>query len=79
MNLTGAKDENEIMERHIEDSLALIEPIRSSYLEHCGNSWENLRIIDVGTGAGLPGMILAIACPGKKYMKRWFLKFNYRI
>lgn len=70
MNLTGAKDENEIMERHVEDSLALIQPIRTCYLQHCGNSWENIRIIDVGTGAGLPGIILAIACPGKKHTKR---------
>ncbi|CAI9112517.1 OLC1v1012977C3 [Oldenlandia corymbosa var. corymbosa] len=66
MNLTAVKDENEAMERHVEDSLAIIEPITSSYLSHCGTSCENLNLIDVGTGAGLPGVILAIACPGWK-------------
>lgn len=64
MNLTAVKDENEAMERHVEDSLAIVEPIRSSYLSHCGTSWQNLNVIDVGSGAGLPGLILAIACPG---------------
>lgn len=64
MNLTAVKEQNEVMERHVEDSLAILEPIRSSYLSHCGTSCENLNLIDVGSGAGLPGIILAIACPG---------------
>ncbi|KAK4362382.1 hypothetical protein RND71_017623 [Anisodus tanguticus] len=66
MNLTAVKEENEVMERHVEDSLSIIEPIRTSYLSHCGPSSENLNLIDVGSGAGLPGVILAIASPGWK-------------
>lgn len=66
MNLTAVREENEVMERHVEDSLAIIEPIRSSYISHCGDSWENINLVDVGSGAGLPGLILAIACPGWK-------------
>ncbi|KAL2515810.1 S-adenosyl-L-methionine-dependent methyltransferase superfamily protein [Forsythia ovata] len=66
MNLTAVKEENEVMERHVEDSLAIIDPIRSSYLSHCGKSLENMSVVDVGSGAGLPGLILAIACPGWK-------------
>ncbi|CAA3018232.1 uncharacterized protein LOC111368141 isoform X1 [Olea europaea var. sylvestris] len=66
MNLTAVKEENEVMERHVEDSLAIIDPIRTSYLSHCGESSENMRVVDVGSGAGLPGLILAIACPGWK-------------
>lgn len=64
MNLTAVREEDEVMERHVEDSLAIIEPIRSTYISHCGDSWENINLIDVGSGAGLPGLILAIACPG---------------
>ncbi|PIN26413.1 16S rRNA (guanine(527)-N(7))-methyltransferase [Handroanthus impetiginosus] len=66
MNLTAVKEENEVMERHVEDSLAMIDPVRNSYLSHCGSSFEGLSVVDVGSGAGLPGLILAIACPGWK-------------
>ncbi|KAA8542621.1 hypothetical protein F0562_023773 [Nyssa sinensis] len=64
MNLTAVTEESEVMERHVEDSLATIPPIQSSYLSHCAASYENLNLVDVGSGAGLPGLILAIACPG---------------
>ncbi|KAK9278011.1 hypothetical protein L1049_027568 [Liquidambar formosana] len=50
--------------RHVEDSLAIIPPIQNSYLSHCNSACENLNLIDVGSGPGLPGLILAIACPG---------------
>ncbi|XP_059303835.1 uncharacterized protein LOC132055851 isoform X1 [Lycium ferocissimum] len=66
MNLTAVKEESEVMERHVEDSLSIIEPIRTSYVSHCGTSSENLNLVDVGSGAGLPGIILAIASPGWK-------------
>ncbi|KAF7123699.1 hypothetical protein RHSIM_Rhsim12G0161700 [Rhododendron simsii] len=66
MNLTAVTEVSEVMERHIEDSLSIIPPIRRSYLSHCGGSYHELSLVDVGTGAGLPGLILAIACPGWK-------------
>ncbi|PQQ08437.1 ribosomal RNA small subunit methyltransferase G-like [Prunus yedoensis var. nudiflora] len=65
MNLTAVKEVKEVMERHIEDSLAIIPPIRNSHLSHCSpSSSNNLCLVDVGSGAGLPGLVLAIACPG---------------
>ncbi|MBA0665589.1 hypothetical protein Goklo_002078 [Gossypium klotzschianum] len=64
MNLTAVNEVNEVMERHIEDSLAIIPPIQNSYISSCNNSFDNLRIVDVGSGAGLPGLVLAVACPG---------------
>ncbi|KAK8690506.1 hypothetical protein V6N13_074039 [Hibiscus sabdariffa] len=64
MNLTAVKEANDVMERHIEDSLAIIPPIQNSYISSCNNSFDNLRIVDVGSGAGLPGLVLAVACPG---------------
>ncbi|GMN45717.1 hypothetical protein TIFTF001_014915 [Ficus carica] len=64
MNLTAVTEVSEVMERHVEDSLAIIPPIRNSYLSHCGSSFDNVKLVDVGSGAGLPGLILAIACPG---------------
>ncbi|XP_021292364.1 uncharacterized protein LOC110422679 isoform X2 [Herrania umbratica] len=64
MNLTAVKEVSEVMDRHIEDSLAIIPPIQNSYVSSCNDSFDSLRIVDVGTGAGLPGLVLAIACPG---------------
>lgn len=56
MDLTNVTDENEMIDRHYADSLmALTLP---GLLPREG------RLIDVGTGAGLPGMPLALACPG---------------
>lgn len=68
MNLTAVRDASEVMERHIEDSLAIIPPIKSSYISHCGENCDSISVVDVGSGAGLPGLILAIACPGWNVM-----------
>lgn len=66
MNLTAVREASEVMGRHIEDSLAIIPPIRSSYHSRCEASCENINLVDVGSGAGLPGLVLAIASPGWK-------------
>lgn len=54
-NLTAIEDTDEIISKHILDSLSVAE-----YLEG-----EN--IIDVGSGAGLPGIPLAILYPQKQF------------
>ena len=66
MNLTAVKDGGEVMARHVEDSLAIIPPLRKNYLSRCGSDskFDYLNVVDVGSGAGLPGVILAIAYPG---------------
>ncbi|XP_009418010.2 uncharacterized protein LOC103998296 isoform X1 [Musa acuminata AAA Group] len=68
MNLTAVTEEREVMSRHVEDSLAILPPLRRSYLAHCCSSspCDGLNVVDVGSGAGLPGLILAIACPNWK-------------
>lgn len=63
MNLTAVKEVNEVMERHIEDSLAILPPLSDNYISHCSNSIDKIKLVDVGTGAGLPGVVLAIARP----------------
>ena len=77
MNLTAVKEVNEVMERHVEDSLAILPPLRDCYLSHCSNSSDKLNLVDVGTGAGLPGIILAIACPGDITILLIFLKLQF--
>ena len=54
INLTAITDDEEIIVKHIVDSLQIVKYIK-----------EKQRIIDVGTGAGLPGIIIAIYFEGK--------------
>ena len=56
MNLTGITEEEEVYEKHFYDSL----------LFSFGESLNGLSIIDVGSGAGFPGVPLAIAYPTLK-------------
>ena len=48
------------MERHVADSLSLL-PVMERYMQP--ESDERPSLIDIGSGAGLPGFILAIARP----------------
>lgn len=56
LNLTGTKDKNTILVRHIFDSLGIFQ-----FFDICGiDRSSRLKIIDIGTGAGLPGIPIAI-------------------
>jgi 16S rRNA (guanine527-N7)-methyltransferase len=59
-NLTAVRDLPGIERRLILESLRLVNPIRQ--LVPPGNAGPQ-RLLDLGTGAGIPGMVLAIACP----------------
>ena len=56
MNLTGITEENEVYEKHFYDSLLF-----SFDIDFSGKT-----LIDVGTGAGFPGLVLAICYPNLK-------------
>lgn len=68
MNLTAVREVGEVMERHIEDSLAIVPAICGSYSSRFDTSNGNVQLVDVGSGAGLPGIVLAIARPGKEFI-----------
>ena len=55
-NLTAVRDPAGVMTHHLLDSLAVISPLQRQYP---GKG----RLLDVGSGAGLPGVIIAIMRP----------------
>ena len=60
-NLTAVRAPAEMLTHHLLDSLAAVAPLQK-YLQGRGLSAPSL--LDVGSGAGLPGVVLAICCPG---------------
>ncbi|ROR99034.1 16S rRNA (guanine527-N7)-methyltransferase [Sinobacterium caligoides] len=54
-NLTAIRNAEEMVDKHLLDSLSVVPHIRAQ------------RLLDVGTGAGLPGMILAIVYPERQF------------
>jgi 16S rRNA (guanine527-N7)-methyltransferase len=59
-NLTAVRDPAEMLTHHLLDSLAAVAPLQK-HLQYRGLT--NARVLDVGAGAGLPGVVLAICCP----------------
>jgi len=56
-NLTALRDEKSIIEKHFLDSLLLQNLIKNG----------SKKAVDIGTGAGFPGMVLAIFNPGIEF------------
>jgi 16S rRNA (guanine527-N7)-methyltransferase len=59
-NLTAVRDPAEMLTHHLLDSLAVIVPLRRQ-LEALASA-KPVRLLDVGSGAGLPGVVVAICC-----------------
>ena len=55
-NLTAVRDPAEMVTRHLLDSLAILPYVQGTTLA------------DLGTGPGLPGIVLAIAAPGRQVL-----------
>jgi len=58
-NLTAVRDPAEMLTQHLADCLAVIGPLRG----HLG-AGSTKRLLDVGSGGGLPGVVLALLEPG---------------
>lgn len=59
MNLTAITDPEEFVIKHVADSLSVLKTVALRNAE---------RVLDVGTGAGFPGIPLAIAAPEKEFV-----------
>ena len=59
-NLTAVRKPAEMVTHHLLDSLAAVPALRD-YLVKAG--WTQASLLDVGSGAGLPGVVMAICCP----------------
>ena len=57
-NLTAIRDPAQMLSQHVTDCLAVIPPLR----RHLGGN-ASCRLLDVGSGGGLPGVVIAILCP----------------
>ncbi len=55
-NLTAVDEPAAMVDRHLVDSLSILPWI------------DGEEIVDAGTGAGLPGVVLAIACPERRFV-----------
>jgi 16S rRNA (guanine527-N7)-methyltransferase len=66
-NLTAVRDPAEMLTHHLLDSLAVISPLlqQLAQLRASGAvaAEAPVRLLDVGSGAGLPGAVIAICCP----------------
>ncbi|MDO9144768.1 16S rRNA (guanine(527)-N(7))-methyltransferase RsmG [Rhodoferax sp.] len=63
-NLTAVRDPDDMLTHHLLDSLAVIPTLRRQLaLLAPSPRVEPVRLLDVGSGAGLPGVVIAICCP----------------
>lgn len=55
-NLTAVRDRGAMLGYHLLDSLSALQSLHGS------------RVLDIGSGAGLPGIPLAIVCPERRFV-----------
>lgn len=56
-NLTALRDPAQMLTHHLLDSLAVVAPLSRH------TQGRPARLLDVGSGGGLPGVVIAICCP----------------
>jgi len=66
-NLTAVRDPQDMLRQHLADCLAVVSPLSGRWVElsagSAGTEPAPLRLLDVGSGGGLPGVVLALMRP----------------
>jgi 16S rRNA (guanine527-N7)-methyltransferase len=62
-NLTALKTPQEILTHHLLDSLSSISPLLGYLAQSARDVGQEVGLLDVGSGGGLPGVVIAICCP----------------
>lgn len=62
-NLTAVREPHRMLTHHLFDSLATVLPLQREIANSSKPSNYRHRLLDIGSGAGLPGSVLAICCP----------------
>jgi 16S rRNA (guanine527-N7)-methyltransferase len=57
-NLTAVRQPAEMLTQHLADCLAMVRPLQTHLARASG-----ARVLDVGSGAGLPGIVIALTSP----------------
>ncbi len=68
-NLTALRDPQDMLSHHLVDCLAILPALQRHLAERTARCEQQgkdgpIRLLDVGSGGGLPGVVLAICCPG---------------
>ena len=59
-NLTSVRDAPSMLVQHLADCLAVVKPLKNQLVARIKS---RQRLLDVGSGGGLPGVVIAVMCP----------------
>ena len=65
-NLTAVRDPQQMLQQHLADCLAVVAPLRRTVeggRVPAGPAQAEIQVLDVGSGGGLPGIVLALLFP----------------
>jgi 16S rRNA (guanine527-N7)-methyltransferase len=62
-NLTALRDPKEMLTHHLLDSLSAVGPLQRHLQSVLSFDEQACTLLDVGSGGGLPGVVVAICCP----------------
>ncbi len=65
-NLTAVRDPQDMLRQHLADCLAVVGPMARRLACQPGETGKSVRLLDVGSGGGLPGVVLAAMFPSWK-------------